>query len=184
MVGAKQTSLLFILLPFLNPTFTSALTTKQTDDVDEEKQGQIVVSADMDGSAPPPPPPSSPPPGAPNPAQIGPKTIVPGLDDSSTIACIVAGISLIVIIPMFVYIWRRRRRLRRARGMPPAPPRNLDKVALVNRKGSVDDGQESQLPSPSSSQEKLERTGTGVSFASEGTVMDQVAKPQPVFHAM
>ncbi|KAG0133556.1 hypothetical protein HOY82DRAFT_556021 [Tuber indicum] len=108
---------------------------------------------------------------------MGPKTIVPGLDDGSTIACIVGGISLIVVIPMFVYIWRRRRRLRRAR----APPRSLDKVALVDRRGGSIDEQELQPPSPL---DKLERTGTNVSFASEVTIMDQVAKPQPVFHAM
>ncbi|CAZ81333.1 unnamed protein product [Tuber melanosporum] len=157
-------SLAYLL--FILPTFTSALITRQPDDVDEDKQGQVVVSTD--GSAPPPPPPPPP---------MGPKTIVPGLDDGSTIACIVGGISLIVVIPMFVYIWRRRRRLRRAR----APPRSLDKVALVDRRGGSIDEQESQLPSPL---EKLERTGTSVSFASEVTVMDQVAKPQPVFHAM
>lgn len=62
-------------------------------------------------------------------------------------------------------------------------PRSLDKVALVDRNGSLSsvDGQESPLPSP---QRKLERTETEVSFASEVTVMDQIQKPQPVFHAM
>ena len=63
------------------------------------------------------------------------------------------------------------------------PPRSLDKVALVDRNGSLAsvDGQESPLPSP---QRKLKRTETEVSFASEVTVMDQIQKPQPVFHAM
>ncbi|PUU82356.1 hypothetical protein B9Z19DRAFT_968326 [Tuber borchii] len=155
----------FLLTLFLlNPTFTSA---QHTSDVDEEKQGQTVVSAD------------APPPLGPNPAQTGPKPIIAGLDDSLAIACIVVSISLIVVISMLVYVWYRRRRLRRAR----VPPQSLDKVALVNRKGSLAsvDGQESPLPSP---QRKLERTETEVSFASEVTVMDQIQKPQPVFHAM
>ena len=162
----------FLLTLFLlNPTFTGA---QHTSDVDEEKQGQTVVSADNDGTtshAPPPP--------GPNPPQTGPKPIIAGLDDSLAIACIIVSISLIVVISMLVCVWHRRRRLRRAR----VPSRSLDKVALVDRNGSLAsvDGQESPLPSP---QRKLKRTETEVSFASEVTVMDQIQKPQPVFHAM
>ncbi|CUS08706.1 unnamed protein product [Tuber aestivum] len=170
-------SLLFFLsiILLLNPTFTVALITQETGDVDEEKQGQAVVSAETNDT----PSHGSPPPPGPNPAQTGPKSIIPGWDDSLAIAFIVGGISLIMVIPMFVYIWRRRRRLRRAR----VPPRSLDKVALVNRKGSLAsvDEEESPLPSPRG---KLERRGTGVSFASEVTIMDEIPKPQPVFHAM
>ncbi|RPB03190.1 hypothetical protein L873DRAFT_1787310 [Choiromyces venosus 120613-1] len=165
-------SFLFILL--LSPTFSSALITRQVGDVDEEKQGQTVVSTDIGGTKSHAS--SSP---KPEPTQTASKSIVPGWDDSLTIACIVGGISLIAVVPMFVYIWRRRRRLRRARALP----RNPDNIALVNRKESFAtvDGHESPLPSP---HRKLGRPGTGVSFASEVTVMDQVPKPQPVFHAM
>jgi len=154
-----------LLLSLLNPAFTSA---QQTGDVDEERQGQTVVSAD---GVPFPP--------SPSPVQTGPKPIIPGWDDSLTISCIIGSISLVVVIPMFIYVWHRRRRLRRARVLPSS----LDKVALVNRKGSLAsvDGQESPLPWP---QKKLERTETQVSFASEVTIMDQITKPQPVFHAM
>jgi len=156
-----------LILSLLSPAFTSA---QQTRDADEERQGQTVVSADIDG-APPPPSPSL--------AQTGPKPIIPGWDDSLAIACIIGSISLVVVIPMFVYVWYRRRRLRRARVLP----RSSDKVALVNRKGSPTpvDGQEPPLPWP---QRKLERTETQASFASEVTAMNQIPKPPPAFHAM
>ncbi|PWW77036.1 hypothetical protein C7212DRAFT_351642 [Tuber magnatum] len=159
------------ILLLLNPTFATA---QEAGDVDEKKQGQTVESVDINSTMSPGPPPLGP-----GPARTGPKSIIPGWDDSLAIACIVGGISLIVVIPMFVYIWHRRRRLRRAR----VPPRSLDKVTLVNRKASLAsvDGQESPLPSP---RRKLESRGTGVSFASEVTIMDQVPKPQPVFHAI